>query len=396
MARRPQFKPTRFDERKAPWRISIPARYSETGKRERYFFDTKQEAINFAEKQQTRIANFGTAGTGILSPSQTEQAVNAFALLQPHGISLNEVVQEWITRKAARESTVTFKTAGDDFKEHLEKKKIKGRPVSISYKKTVRQTLVRYAALDPLPLTEIDARLLVSASEKLTPSVKQMALSVLSSLFSWSMEAPRHWMKSNPAKDVPRDDTGSDEVLTFTETAAEKILVACPTYDLLEYHCLGFFAGIRPEELKRTEEKFINLPERVIVLPPKVTKTNKRRVIEITDTLAEWLEWLNAQRGIKHGLVVSSTNLRRRLRAMRDDAGVEWIQDGMRHTYASNWLAKYKDEHRLRDNLGHKSSDELWNSYHKAKTVKEAEAFWALTPSALAGKVVAFRAEVAA
>jgi hypothetical protein len=61
----------------------------------------------------------------------------------------------------------------------------------------------------------------------------------------------------------------------------------------------------------------------------------------------------------------------------------------MRHTYASCWLAVHKDEHRLRDNLGHRSADELWQHYHKAVTVKVAKKFWELLPREET-KIVAF------
>jgi integrase len=102
-----------------------------------------------------------------------------------------------------------------------------------------------------------------------------------------------------------------------------------------------------------------------------------------------------ARFGLQQGPIVSTVNLRARLRAVRETAKVEWIQDGMRHTYASNWLAIHKDEHRLRDNLGHKSADELWDHYHKAVTKAEAAKFWKVLPPAKR-KIVEFQREVVA
>ena len=56
-----------------------------------------------------------------------------------------------------------------------------------------------------------------------------------------------------------------------------------------------------------------------------------------------------------------------------------------------------KDEHRLRENLGHRSSDELWDHYHKACTEKEAKQFWAIRPGKKEEKkIVQFKQEVAA
>ena len=70
-----------------------------SGKRERHFLETKAEAEIYAESQRIRLENFGTRGASTLSPAQQEQAANAFALLQPHKVSLNEVVRDWISRE---------------------------------------------------------------------------------------------------------------------------------------------------------------------------------------------------------------------------------------------------------------------------------------------------------
>src|SRR5476651_2521011 len=90
------------------WKIDLPASISPSGKRQRFFFETKQDALNFSEEQRTRLGNFGTAGITGLSPSELEQAAMAFAAIKPYSVSLNEVVKDWVARRAARDTTVTF------------------------------------------------------------------------------------------------------------------------------------------------------------------------------------------------------------------------------------------------------------------------------------------------
>jgi integrase len=391
MPKRATFKPVHVPGREKPWKIDMPASISSTGHRARYFFESKQDAINFADEQKIRLKNYGTAGLSSLSPSQAEQAVRAFSVLDPHGVTLNEVIEGWLARRNAAEKTVTFKEGFRQFEQHLALKKIKGRPVSESYRRQVKYTFPRFPALHDRPLTEIDARMIAHATEGMKPSAKNSFLRVLSALFSWCAEVPRQWMKENPAQNVPKDSVGGAEVETFTPDETARILDACVRVDesLLPYHVLGFFAGIRPEELERTQWEFINLDENAIVLPAQATKTGKRRVVEIDDTLAAWLRWIMARHGIQQGPIVSPINLRKRLRAVREEAKVTWIQDGMRQSYASNWLAIHKDEHRLRDNLGHKSADELWDHYHKAVTAKFAKKFWEVLPPAET-KVITF------
>ena len=73
MPKRSQLKPHKDANRRTPWRVDLAARYSPSGKRERYFFETKAQAENYAEVQRIRLANYGVQGAGILPPSQQER-----------------------------------------------------------------------------------------------------------------------------------------------------------------------------------------------------------------------------------------------------------------------------------------------------------------------------------
>jgi integrase len=391
MPKRFSLTPVHIPGRSNPWKIDIPASVSPSGRRARYFFDTKQAALNFSEDQKMRLKNYGIAGQGTLSPSKLEQAGMAFEAIERYDVSLNEIVRDWIARREAAEASVTFRAGFAQFKEYLAHRKIKGRPVSRSYLKQIRNTFPRFPSLHDKRLTEINSTMIAAATKGMAPAAKNALLRALSAFFVWASEIPRQWCKANPVAGVPRESTGGGEIHTFTPDQVSRIMTACVEYDdsLLPYHSLGFFAGIRPEELERARWEFVNLEEGVVVLPADATKTRTRRVIEITDTLTEWLNWIVERHGIQHGPVVSRVALVKRLRALRRPTGVPWIQDGMRHTYASNWLAIHKDEHRLRDNLGHKSADELWEHYHKAVTKREAEKFWKVLPPEET-KVVAF------
>lgn len=397
MPRRADLKPQRAKWTGASqWKIDVPASLSPTGKRERSFFETKQDAEDYALEVRTELKNHGTGGVVGLSPVQLDQARVAFSKLEGRGVTLNEVVADWITRADQRESSVTFAEAGQRFRDWLEVRKIKGRAVSASYQRTVRQALARFSEWDSMQLTEIDARRIAKGVEGSSPSVRNALLAVLSALFTWAGEVERGWVKENPCKGVKRGEGGAKEVETFENTAVKKALTKAveESPDLLAYHVFGFFAGIRPDELKRMAWEHVDIAERHIVLPAGLTKTGERRVIEIDDTLAEWLAFIVKTQGIQSGPIVSPVNLRRRLRALRDDAKVAWIQDGMRHTYASAWLAANGDEHKLRANLGHKSSGELWDHYHRAMTKREAAEFWKIKPPK-GSKIVKFK-EVAA
>jgi hypothetical protein len=75
-------------------------------------------------------------------------------------------------------------------------------------------------------------------------------------------------------------------------------------------------------------------------------------------------------------------------------AGVkaQWIQQGMRHTFCSNWLALHKDVNELVLQSGHDSVDTMWRNYHKGVTEKDAKKFWAIAPPQGAKNVIPFAA----
>lgn len=383
MPRRCKIEPIKtIEDRAKPWKIELPASLSPSGKRQRFFFETKKDASSFAEEQKVRKENFGSHGLTRLSPSELEQCAKALEDIKPFKVSLNEVVSDWIARRRARETTVTFTSAFDHYLDHLKTKRVKGRPVSESYQTQIKLTYPRFPSLHTLPLTDIDAKAISRDMIAMTPSVKNSFLRVLGAFFTWCAEPPREWVRGdNPASKVPRESVGSGEVKVYTPDEAIRLLEASPD-DLKPYFLFGLFAGIRPEELERLDWKHINIIERYIELPGAITKTGARRVVTIDPTLENWLLWHQSKNGIQTGLVTPLKNLRRRLRTTRETAKVATIQDGMRHTYASMWLAVYKDEHRLRENLGHKSADELWNHYFKACTEKEARQFWDIMPPA--------------
>jgi integrase len=377
------------------WKIDLPASLSPTGKRQRFFFETKQDALNFGDEHRTRKENYGTAGITGLSPSQLEQAAKAFDAIKPFDTSLNEVAMDWVARRTARDTTVTFALGFEQYQEHFKTKKIKGRPVSDSYRLQIKHTFPRFPSLHDLPLTEIDGKKITGDMVKMTPSTKNAFLRVLTAFFSWCQQTPREWIKTNPAAKVPRESLSTGEVSIYTPDEVQRLLATAP-HDLLPHFLFAFFAGIRPEELERLRWEHVNVEEKHIEMPATITKTATRRVVTIDSALSEWLEWFIARRGIQQGNVTPLTNLRRRLRATRKAAKVQTIQDGARHSYASYWLAVNKDEHRLRENLGHRSSDDLWDHYHRACTEKEAKKFWAIRPKGkTAGTIVTFKQEVA-
>jgi len=176
---------------------------------------------------------------------------------------------------------------------------------------------------------------------------------------------------------------------------------AAESRDLLAYHALAMFAGIRPEELLRLSWSDIDLVERHILIRPEVAKNRRRRIIEIEPNLGSWLRISELS-----GVVTPTKNLRSRLRKIRWSAAestasrgtvneaphlYQWKQDIMRHSFASYWLASHGDINKLTLMMGHANATMLWKHYHKAAKKAEADRYWKISPPSKR-KIVEFSA----
>ena len=177
------------------------------------------------------------------------------------------------------------------------------------------------------------------------------------------------------------------EVRTIPVPDVIKMLNYALEHDLglLPFLTLGFFCGIRPDnELMKLE--WSDLKQGEIVIRPEVSKTNRRRFVDISPNAQAWLNAYADRGGATTGKVVryTLTTIQRRHRALRKAVGIaRWPQQGARHTFCSNWLAMHHDVNRLVLMSGHDSTDTMWRAYHKGVTHAEAKAFWDILPLAI-------------
>lgn len=378
MPKRFSLEPTKTGPETSPWCVNVPARISLSGKRERKFFETRKEAETFGKDQRTRVENYGTSAT-MLSPGQLEEAAKAFEQLRPLGATLNEAVSEFIARRDRDSKSVTFKRLFELFEEAKA-----GR--SKSYRRQLKYTLPRFLRLHGKLVSRISAREIDEETEGMTPLVRNAFLRVLRALFNFGIK--RDYLAANPIDKLDFESVANGEVQVLSHQEAHKLVnAAAEAGDLLPYHALGLFAGIRPYELLRLQWEDVDLSEGHILIRAEVAKNRRRRIIDISPNLAAWLKPYKIK-----GAVTSQTNLRTRLRAIRTAAGISrWKQDVMRHSFASYWLAEHEDINKLTLTMGHTTTTMLWKHYHKAAKRADAEKYWKISPPARARrKIVPF------
>lgn len=202
--------------------------------------------------------------------------------------------------------------------------------------------------------------------------------------------ARRGWIDAGVLQgvDVPVDRVVAGKKKTvrfYSVDEAEKILRGAGIYR--DAVVAAVFAGIRPEELgpdlgmkaALTHGAFDRVARRVRV-PGEVAKSGRPRLLEgLPPTLWQWLsrdqkpdarvlpcEWSSARAGLKQRMAPE---------------GIAWLQDGLRHTFATMMLAWSGDSGKVSLWLGHEGDTRLIHTTYAGLVTKaEARRFIALRP----------------
>lgn len=188
-------------------------------------------------------------------------------------------------------------------------------------------------------------------------------------------------MTHNPAEHIEiHVQNGAPEYYTVEE--CQKILKALLTEEnkcLIPYYALCLFGGVRPMECELLEWKeHVKLDTKEVYIPAAISKTKRDRIFTMSANLVAWLEFA------KDVKPLIPANLRKlKEAAQRSIKKVEWITDGLRHTFATFHYAKHRNLEELRGVMGN-SPNVIEKFYKGAISQTEVEKFWNLTPAVVA------------
>ena len=169
------------------------------------------------------------------------------------------------------------------------------------------------------------------------------------------------------------------EIVPLTNTQAESLLKSAKVQknsECLPAVGLLLFAGIRPREVRRLKWKDIDLEEGFITVRSQCSKTGGVRHVEIVPTLKRILTKYKSD----DESAICPPNWRRKWKNIREESGFKgtWVQDVLRHTYASYFAKLFRDLPRLQLNMGHRDLSLLRSRYINMRgiTALDARAFF--------------------
>ena len=199
------------------------------------------------------------------------------------------------------------------------------------------------------------------------------ARTMLHGLFEFGLR--REWCDKNPIKRIERKKVVEKEIQPLKLSETKRLIKIAqnesPTYAVVA--ALLVYTGIRPREVRRLTWRDIDTEEKTITVRSQCSKTGGVRQVEIPPVLNRLL--ITHSRELKEEKICP-TDWQRRWRKIRDNSGFRgrWVQDVLRHTYASFHAKNYADLPRLQLNMGHRDQSLLRSRYVNMHGISRAEA----------------------
>lgn len=206
-----------------------------------------------------------------------------------------------------------------------------------------------------------------------TDSQFNKARAMLHGLFEFALR--REWCDKNPIKRIERKKVVEKEIQPLKLSETKQLIKTAkresPVYAVVA--ALLVYAGIRPREVRRLTWRDIDTEEKTITVRSQCSKTGGVRQVEIPPVLNRLL--IAHSRELKEEKICPP-NWQRSWRKIRDNSGFRgrWVQDVLRHTYASFHAKNYADLPRLQLNMGHRDLSLLRSRYVNMHGISRAEA----------------------
>lgn len=359
--------------------------------KERVFFREKNDALVQADVWAQERENQGLEALQFPTTLRME-ATEAARLLQPFRKSLVEAATHYVAYLQDERRKQEANSVQACLNEWIRVKRAEAK-TGIIARRTIQELESRVRlfgrAFSSLRIPEIDEDGVKTFLDSLPVSQlsKQSVRTKLVQFFNFCRL--KKWTTHNPAEAI-KIKVPVGEVTILSPEQAEALLIAAKKYSesesLVPYVAISLFAGLRPGEAEQLCWERIRTESDQIEVRGETSKTRETRFVRIEPTLRSWLTPHLHKKG-----VIIGPNFRKHWEAVRrvagfkfqrDEQGVPWPPDVMRHSFGSYWLAKYADRPRLAEEMGN-SVGVIKAHYKRAIPLRIAEKFWGIQPKGI-------------
>ncbi len=278
-----------------------------------------------------------------LSASDIQDAAEARAIL-PDDVSLLAAAQAWLEHHKRPNTSQPIQPL---FEEYLAYQKSRCKYDTM---RTYRQCLNRALVDISNDLAEYTQDRIKRCLANHSPHQHNHILRALRTFFNWAIEHGH--AATNPCVGVKKKKESEPSRAIFSLAQVEHLLhsIHATRPHLLGYFCLCLFEGLRPSEAQRIPPHCVGVE--YVNLPAGIVKTSQARTVPVEPGLTEVLARYPLGRR-------ASMSIRR----ARESTGLEWVQDVMRHSYASYAYERSRDASATAYDMGHRGTDIFFRHY---------------------------------
>ena len=213
-----------------------------------------------------------------------------------------------------------------------------------------------------------------------TPRQRNKARLAMSAVFTAAQK--REWCDANPISKVPQEKIHERKITILTREEIDLLLATAESYEggiCLAAVGIMLYAGVRPNEVARLAWSQIHTESGVIHILPQHSKTGGARQVTIYPPLAALLAKVE-RLGIRKSHKVCPPAWPKHWAEIHRLAGwthgKRWVEDILRHTFASHHIATFRSYAELQLEMGHRSSELLRTRYVAMEGVRREDNFW--------------------
>lgn len=414
MARKHNLEPVK-DSTRNRWKLDVPASMSDTGKRFRLWFKTRDDGRDYVEK----IAGIEIPSATI-PPSLAMDADKARLILDPWKLDLVQAAREVAAAleilgdagsilEAARAFRVTHearhssKPLGDAVALYLDSK-IDLRDATLkSYRYSLEKIIL---TLHAMPMADITTAELEAILTPRSPTARAMHKRNIRVFWKWASNLPRQWasMDTVDALEAIRHSSDADiAILTPGDVKALLHAAELESPAAAAAYALAVFGGVRMAELGKLTWGDIGAEH--VEIGRAIAKKHSRRLIPVCPTLRAWMDatrgnaaddllivppnWTDVSKSVRRrgGWEVAARLLQQQVDAdkipkLAKPTRGEWPANACRHTCASVQVAIGTPLEALTFAFGHSGGHDLLRRHYVSRlTKKDALAILAVGPN---------------
>ena len=387
------------------WKLDVPASRSETNKRLRYWFATRDAAREYATD------HFGDTPSPGIAPSLAMKADEASTILEPWDLDVVQVAREYAAAmkvldgagslldaakayRASYDTRTSSKPLGEAVALYLDSRNDLRDATLRSYKYTLNTVI---GTLHQKPMADITTADIEDVNASFTASSRALHRRNLVAFWTWASIKPRQWADVATVKDIEVPRVSNDfDIVILTAPEVKALLRSAETESPAHSaaYAIAIYAGVRMTELSKLTWGDIGADS--IEIGKSIAKKHSRRLVPICPTLRAWLD---AGRGtsadedliVPANWIETSKSVRRRAGWDLEARLLEnppkptrgpWPANAPRHTCASVQVAIGTPLETLTFAFGHSGGHDLLRKHYVSRLdKKDALAILAIGPN---------------